>query len=192
MTDREKAEKATPGPWHHIEGWKVVDPDGWGICDIHERTGQDNAQFIAYFNPKKILEMIDQIEELRRQLSIQRDNNHARNLDLDALHYVWCNGGCDKGVHRWSSDEVTREIVDVAIRNVGRLVEWFNNHNFRKLDEFKPGKAYDAESYRHTWHRIHEENEQLKSENEKLRKQLEIYKLSDKCLGEVEYEEDKS
>lgn len=46
---------------------------------------------------------------------------------MDALHYVWCNGGCPGGVHRWQEDSVTEEIVNLAVRNTDRLVQWWKS-----------------------------------------------------------------
>lgn len=75
----------------------------------------------------------DQIRELKRQLTFQRENNERRNRELDALHYVWCNGGCIGGVHRWSDrgEGITQEIVDVAEQNTLRLKQWWGNRQNR-------------------------------------------------------------
>ena len=40
-------------------------------------------------------------EVLRRQIGMALYNNHRRNVELDALHYVWCDGGCEGGTHRY-------------------------------------------------------------------------------------------
>lgn len=70
----------------------------------------------------------EQVGNLRHELTIQRANNHERNVALDALRYVWCNGGCGGGVCRYSHDvPVTQEVVDAAIENTGRLVCWWRN-----------------------------------------------------------------
>ena len=71
----------------------------------------------------------DAVTELRRQLTIQRDNNHDRNRALDALHYVWCDGGCKGGVHRYcgSPDDITEEVVQTVERQAERLRNWFKN-----------------------------------------------------------------
>lgn len=69
--------------------------------------------------------------ELRRQLAFQRDTNHQRNVELDALHHVWCNGGCGSGVHRFTPGEVTEEVVQAAERNTKRLREWWTNKTSR-------------------------------------------------------------
>lgn len=69
----------------------------------------------------------DNCKELRRQITIAIENNHERNLELDALHYVWCDGGCKYGAHRWTKEALTAETVRLAVRNTLRLVTWWNN-----------------------------------------------------------------
>lgn len=54
-----------------------------------------------------------------------------KNRELDALHYVWCNGGCDGGTHRWTENTVTEEVVLEAERNTKRLREWFDNNQYK-------------------------------------------------------------
>ena len=53
---------------------------------------------------------------------------HKKNLQLDALHYVWCSGGCLNGVHKFTPGNITAEIVDLAVKNTSRLVKWWKNH----------------------------------------------------------------
>lgn len=58
-----------------------------------------------------------------------QSNNRDRNLELDALHYVWCDGGCEGGVHRFGEHPpVTAELVATAIRNTERLRAWYINN----------------------------------------------------------------
>lgn len=56
---------------------------------------------------------------------------HRKNVELDALHMVWCDGGCPGGVHRWTSEVITPEIVEAAERNTKRLRAWFDHACFR-------------------------------------------------------------
>ena len=71
------------------------------------------------------------LEELRRA----NRNNRERNLALDALHYVWCSGGCEGGIHRFGEHPaLTEEIVRAAVANTRRLVLWFNNAGDKQLD----------------------------------------------------------
>lgn len=69
----------------------------------------------------------NQKKEIREmQLSLE-----SKNKELDALHYVWCNGGCEDGVHRWTENNLTEELLQIAERNVRRLRTWFMNHQYR-------------------------------------------------------------
>jgi hypothetical protein len=55
-----------------------------------------------------------------------------KNLALDALHYVWCSGGCPGGVHRFGEHPpLTQEIVDEAKRNTLRLEQWWMNRRVK-------------------------------------------------------------
>ncbi len=72
------------------------------------------------------------VKKLRRELTIAKENNARRNKQLDALHFVWCNGGCSGGVHRWSENNVTEELVLEAERNTARLRTWLKNKEFRE------------------------------------------------------------
>ena len=74
----------------------------------------------------------EQVAELKRQLTFAQANNHRRNLQLDALHFVWCNGGCAGGVHRYTDGEVTEELVAEAERNTARLRDWLANSKRRQ------------------------------------------------------------
>jgi len=69
-----------------------------------------------------------EVKALKRQLTMQRDNNYDRNIELDALHFVWCDGGCRFGVHRYGEHPpLTEEIVFAAERNAMRLRQWLEN-----------------------------------------------------------------
>jgi hypothetical protein len=73
-------------------------------------------------------------EKVRRQAAVIRQQQlvlERKNRELDALHYVWCDGGCERGVHRWSDALVTRELVEAAERNTRRLRGWYRIVEFR-------------------------------------------------------------
>lgn len=76
---------------------------------------------------EEVKRLKSKVEELKRQLTSQRENNEKRNRELDALHYVWCSGGCDRGVHRYDGNfgDITEEVVVAGERQVARLREWF-------------------------------------------------------------------
>ena len=65
-------------------------------------------------------------DKLKRELTLAYRNNHKRNLELDALHYVWCDGGCETGVHRFEhKGPLTLEIVNAAIQNTERVISYY-------------------------------------------------------------------
>ena len=75
----------------------------------------------------------DELENLKeknrqqaRQLRIMTEALAAKNKDLDAMHFVWCDGACPNGLHRYSDSILTEEIVLRAERNTKRLRRWYN------------------------------------------------------------------
>jgi len=73
--------------------------------------------------------LAENVRRLRMEVDEMRKKSEEKNRELDAMHYVWCSGGCEGGTHRWegSPDDVTEEIVALAERNTGRLRAWFEN-----------------------------------------------------------------
>jgi hypothetical protein len=88
---------------------------------------------------KTVLIPEDELETLKaknrhqaRQITLLQENLRLRNLDLDALSFVWCDGGCPSGVHRFSPDAVlTEEMILRAERSVKRLRSWYNTVKWR-------------------------------------------------------------
>lgn len=75
------------------------------------------------------------IRDLRREIDNMRVAAERRNRQLDALGVVWCDGGCDGGMHRYSPDrEVTAQQVADLVVNAGRAVDWFVSHAGRVHD----------------------------------------------------------
>ena len=94
-------------------------------------------QFIAQMQEKiRELREFDQvIRDLRREIDNMRVVVERRNRQLDALGVVWCDGGCDGGMHRYSPDrEVTAQQVADLVVNAGRAVDWFVSHAGRVRD----------------------------------------------------------
>jgi SMC interacting uncharacterized protein involved in chromosome segregation len=79
--------------------------------------------------------LAEQVKALKREVTEARRNNEERNRELDALHYVWCDGGCKGGAHRYCGrpDDITEEIVAAAERNTMRLRRWFVNREHKKV-----------------------------------------------------------
>lgn len=53
-----------------------------------------------------------------------QEASERRNRDLNALHLVWCDGGCPGGAG--AAPEIDRQTVQAATRQVRRLVRWWN------------------------------------------------------------------
>lgn len=69
----------------------------------------------------------DDLAEARRQLRIAQEALRAKSVALDALHHVWCSGGCKTGVHRLDGqgpEAITPEVLEAAERGVSRLFAW--------------------------------------------------------------------
>lgn len=103
-------------------------------------------------------------EKVRRQAAVIRQQQLAaerRNLDLDALHLVWCDGGCPSGVHRRQGADVlvTKELVLAAERNTRRLRDWYEAVKFR-FETYGPDPADPSRQFPSTaseWHRQYAE-----------------------------------
>ena len=90
------------------------------------------------FLKDKLQQAHNTIHSLEQKLSRQKhtitwmqESLRQKNLDLDALHKVWCTGGCSTGVHRYTDEPMTQEIVNAAVANVDRLVMWWKNKQIR-------------------------------------------------------------
>lgn len=87
---------------------------------------------------KNQAEHIKQFEQLiknqKRQLTVANESLKNKNRELDALHYVWCCGGCESGVHRFDvmkDTPLTDEVVRRAERNTILLRSWYQNKTYR-------------------------------------------------------------
>jgi hypothetical protein len=61
------------------------------------------------------------VKRLQAEIHSRNETLHEKNLELDALHYVWCDGGCIDGVHRYSDETFTEEVVLQAEYQARRL-----------------------------------------------------------------------
>lgn len=73
---------------------------------------------------------MSQLDEIKRLTELLRD----RNKKLDAMAWVWCDGGCETGVFRHVEvpNELTLEMVELAELNVKRMRTHYENQEFRK------------------------------------------------------------
>ena len=67
-----------------------------------------------------------------RTIKILQDSLHEKNLALDAMGFVWCDGGCEGGIYRYNNKELTEEILKKAEQNVKRMRTWFENNRYKK------------------------------------------------------------
>lgn len=73
------------------------------------------------------------IQKLRKEIRQMQKAAERRNQELDAMHWVWCDGGCETGVHRFDGkgpEAITEEIVAQAERNTARLKRWLAIRNY--------------------------------------------------------------
>ena len=71
-----------------------------------------------------VLRLREEVKQLNAVLA-------RKNRELDALHYVWCSGGCDGGVNRFMPGQLTEDVVIAAERNTARLRGWYDNSLLR-------------------------------------------------------------
>lgn len=89
-------------------------------------------QLNKLYKGEDVSELKSKIADYKRRITHFQREAHEKNLKLDALHYVWCSGGCEGGVHRWVPGKVTKDIVDQAERSVARLKRWYINNEYKK------------------------------------------------------------
>jgi len=74
--------------------------------------------------------LVQKNKRLKEQITNLQATLKQRNLELDAIGRVWCDGGCHGGVFRFSDQNLTEEMVRIAERNTKRLRNWFENNRF--------------------------------------------------------------
>lgn len=82
-----------------------------------------------------------------QQITTLQETLRKKNLELDALHFVWCSGGCTMGVHRFSDVRLTEEMIKIAERNTKRLRAWYNTVKW-KLSRYPQLSAWHKASIR--------------------------------------------
>lgn len=73
----------------------------------------------------------EKIERLKAEVKQLNECLRRKNIALDAMHWVWCSGGCNGGVNRYIPEELTEEMVLAAEKNTCRLRKWYENHEFK-------------------------------------------------------------
>jgi len=106
---------------------------------VDEATREIRRERHRWFPPpdKDLVAMLwEKVKRLQREVRTFNEICGLRNVELDALHYVWCNGGCEGGVNRHEGTAaLTEEIVQTAEKNTQRLRQWFNNHEAKRARE---------------------------------------------------------
>ena len=77
-------------------------------------------------------ELETKVKSLKVELTCKNETLREKNLALDALCFVWCSGGCRKGVCRYSGKALTKQMVEAAEKNTRRMREWYANAENRK------------------------------------------------------------
>jgi len=72
-----------------------------------------------------------EIRTLKHEIAKKDRALHARNVALDGMAWVWCNGGCQGGVFRFADTELTDEMLALIERNTERLKQWAKNRDYR-------------------------------------------------------------
>lgn len=101
-------------------------------CRIYKR---ERDQALAELGQSRTKAERVEIKRLREEIRQMQLAAERRNRDLDALHLVWCDGGCETGVHRFDGggpEAIHQEIVDAAVRNTERLKRWWANRLYRQ------------------------------------------------------------
>lgn len=75
---------------------------------------------------------MEDIQQLKSELKHLYAVLNKKNIALDAMYWVWCDGGCEGGVNRYIPSELTEEIVAAAERNTRRMRKWLTNRIFRE------------------------------------------------------------
>lgn len=94
-------------------------------------------RFKKLFKDTQKEELVEKVRLLKKEIKRKDDFIHEKNVELDALHRIWCTG-CDAGAHRWSENTITKETVEIVKKYSTRLEEWYSNHFNRELEKHTP------------------------------------------------------
>ncbi len=120
-------------------GCKVPVVDGHIQDSYCDNCFGENKRYKLFYIDQTKLEDKDRVRLLERKLKRVKEELtylecklHIKNKELDAMHYVWCDGGCETGTHRWVKELITEDIVKRAERNTRRLRSWYGNNKYRR------------------------------------------------------------
>ena len=104
-----------------------LNPIGWQNEMIQLSSALATSEAAREKAEAERLTLETRVASQRHEIANQNENARRYVLRLDALHFVWCDGPCASGTHRWSDKTITEEVVDEAERNTKRLRTWFDN-----------------------------------------------------------------
>jgi hypothetical protein len=107
--------------------------------DIYEKLVDEQADAEQPVSiPLAELEALKERNRLQaRELTALNEVLHQKNLELDAMHFVWCDGSCPGGVHRFTEGaQITEELIQRAERNVARLRSWYSGVEWRLVNYY--------------------------------------------------------
>ena len=100
------------------EALEVTAKSTWAMREITEAERNQSATYreeqLREKNKRLINELARKDEALRK-----------KRIQLDAMNWVWCSGGCRGGVRRFVPGEVNEQTVLIAEQNTARLREWW-------------------------------------------------------------------
>lgn len=67
-----------------------------------------------------------EVARLKQEIHYKNLALQEKNLALDALHFVWCDGACPSGVHRYTDETFTEDVVLQAEYQALRLRRKWN------------------------------------------------------------------
>jgi len=106
------------------------------------------TQHIAECEKHPMSKLKKENEKLGKIILDLNEKLHEKNLELDALHWVWCDGGCGGGVHRYDHGELTEEIVRMVEGHAKRLRRWWTNKTYTQQSRDYPFLAHIREAIR--------------------------------------------
>jgi hypothetical protein len=113
-------------------GLHFTDTKIWACAGCKATIGEGNViEHHDYCPGMPLGREREHVDRLKVNVRSMQESLERKNRQLDALHMVWCDGGCSSGVHRWSDALVTRELVETAERNTKRLRRWYRTVEFR-------------------------------------------------------------
>jgi uncharacterized protein YuzE len=132
-------------------GYTTVVSDGIS-ADFTDDATVIGIEVLSPPGMKQLMADLEELSQLRVKVERQRacltELNRAlrrKNLELDALHYVWCSGGCPGGVHRWHSELlITEELIQVVEVQAERLRSWYDTvkHRHRRASGQPEGSYF--------------------------------------------------